>query len=483
MAGELKVPEVKQPNILQPGETENQLVQGFLKQSQDAQARVAPIQQQMNQVGAEMGQMQPPAPPQLQGTPQFNQRQVGSEEMFNFAGIAMGLAAIASTVVKGDITLALTAAGSAIKGFTDGNIAQAKLDVEQFNTKLKAVQAANATQLQEYDRVMQDRKLTLSQKQAQLSALAHQYQDEIGIAALRQGDLKFLLDRQDKIRNANNQLEMKKLQMEQMFEFRKFTAEMQAARISNMGASGAQGGLTPEAVDMLAHQASKDRSVLVGLGRGVQGAKDLRAITNRMAELAAAEGGPGMAQRRAEFRADSNSLNKLTMSYDALTAFEQTAVRNGRQLVDLADKVDVTGIPVIERWVRSGRQAVAGDPDVSQFSAQMQVYRNEAAKILTNPNLTGQLTDSARHEVESFLSGSDSAQQITAVVSLLERDFGNRKVTLERQMDAIRDRMTKGYGAGDKPAQPQAAHQEGERSKSNSGKDIVFQGGNWVYVQ
>ena len=458
MAASLKIPDPKQPNILQPGETENQLVQGFLKEGQDAQARVAPITQKIGQIGEEISQIKPPEAPNLQQVPQFQGRQVGSDEMMNFAGIAMGLAAIGSRLVKGDATLMLAAAGSAIDGFQKGTIAQAKLDVEQFNTKLNAVVASNNEQLAAYDRVMKDRTLSLNQKVQQLAVLSHQYQDEIGITALKQNDVKFLLDRADKLRSANNQLEMKKLQMNQMFEFRKFQAEMMAQRASNQGAgpAGGLGALTPEAVDMLAHQASKDRSVLVGLGRGVQGAKDLRAITNRMAELAAAEGGPGMAQRRAEFRADSNSLNKLTSSYDALTAFEQTAVRNGRSLVDLADKIDITGIPVIERWIRSGRQSVAGDPDVSQFNAQMQVYRTEAARILTNPNLTGQLTDSARHEVETFLSGSDSTQQITAVVSLLERDFGNRKITLEKQMDAIRDRMTKGYGAGDKPQAPAA---------------------------
>lgn len=488
MAG-LKIPEPKQAQILQPGDKENQLVQGYQKVTEDLQGKVAPIRQEMQQVGNEIAQIENPPTPQLQAIPQYAPRERESNEMVNFAGLAMGLAGLATKAVRGDITLALTAAGSAMKGFNEGRMQQADEDIRKFNTTMKSVIEANNARQTAYNNVLNDRKLTLAQKQQRLSILTHQYQDEVGMAALQKGDIKFLLDREDKIRNATNQLEMKRLGMEQSFELRRMSAEMALMRASNSGIGGAnQGGLNQQAIDMLAREAIKDKGVLANLGRGIQGARDLRSITNRMAEILATEGGSGMAQRRQEYRADSNSLNKLTMSYDAIVAFEQTAVRNGRMLVDLANKVDVTGMPVVERWIRAGRRAVEGDPDVSAFNAQMQVYRTEAARILTNPNLTGQLTDSARHEVESFLSTNDSAEQITRVVNLLERDFENRKGTMVQQMDAIRDRMTKGYGAGGAAntapsAAPAAGPQPGQRSKSRSGRDIIFNNGVWEYVQ
>jgi hypothetical protein len=88
---------------------------------------------------------------------------------------------------------------------------------------------------------------------------------------------------------------------------------------------------------------------------------------------------------RAGFKADTLSLNKLTPQYDAITAFEKTAIRNGQMLKELGDKVDTTGVPVVERWIRSGRKAVQGDEDVAKFHAQMNLYRAEAARILTQP--------------------------------------------------------------------------------------------------
>lgn len=164
---------------------------------------------------------------------------------------------------------------------------------------------------------------------------------------------------------------------------------------------------------------------------------------------------------RAGFKADTASLNKITPQYDAIVAFEKTAVRNGEMLKTLADKVDTTGVPVVERWIRAGRKSVAGDTDVAKFDAQIQIYRTEAARILVNPNLTGVLSDSARHEIEAFLPSSATAPQIRNVVDLLKNDFDFRKAGLEEQISSIRTRMrgrVAPSGATPDAAAPQQPH-------------------------
>lgn len=215
--------------------------------------------------------------------------------------------------------------------------------------------------------------------------------------------------------------------------------------------------LTPEALDLRAWQyLSGDPRAMTNLGRGAQGVETIAQITNRAAQLNLERGGTAqqIGRRTAEYRANQASLAKMTQSYDAIVAFEQTAVRNGEILKALAQKVDATGVPAAERWIRAGRQAIAGDADVAQFMAQMQVYRTEAARILTNPNLTGVLSDTARKEIEEFMKGGASAKQIVAVVDLMKRDFGNRKITLEQQISDIRDRLEKNISPGEQQARP-----------------------------
>lgn len=209
----------------------------------------------------------------------------------------------------------------------------------------------------------------------------------------------------------------------------------------NSKAAAGESGYTPEQIDKMAREAMKDKSVLFNIGRGAQGARDLQAINKRMADIMIEEGGAGTASQRATFAADRKSLDKIIPQLDAVTAFSNNAIQQGEVLKGLAQKVDTTGVPVIERWIRAGRVAVKGDPDVSEFNAQLQLYRTEAAKIITNPNLTSQLTDTARKEVQHFLDGNASATQIIRVVDRLKSDFGIRHSTLQDQVDVIKGRM------------------------------------------
>jgi hypothetical protein len=195
--------------------------------------------------------------------------------------------------------------------------------------------------------------------------------------------------------------------------------------------------MTDEAVTDTARAALKDKKALVGLGRDKT---TMKRVLNRMAEIAH---GVDRATVQADFSADVKSLEKLIPQYDAITAFKENAVQQGRVLKDLAGKVDTTGMPVFERWIRAGKQAVAGDEDVTEFNAQMFLYRAEAARILTQPSLTGVLSDNARHEVQEFLDKPMSAAQVKRVVDRLETDFGLRDKTLLAQIDAIRTRLAK----------------------------------------
>ena len=201
-----------------------------------------------------------------------------------------------------------------------------------------------------------------------------------------------------------------------------------------------QGQLDPEAVKDLAIQSLYDPMSLSGYRRDP---KMMAQIANQRVKLMKESGvtSEDVVAGRAGFKADTASLNKITPQYDAITAFEKTAIRNGKILITLADKVDTTGVPALERWIRAGRKELAGDPDVAKLNAQMNLYRAEAARILTQPNLSGILTDTARKEMEEVLQNSATAQQVRETVGLLERDFLNRKETLEEQIGAIRTRM------------------------------------------
>lgn len=175
------------------------------------QERVAPIQRRIGEIegeiGAatdELGAVSKSYLDRLRPTPSFQPRQIDQQEMTNFAGVAMALAGLGAAVLRAPISAGLNAAGAAMKGFQQGNLQQAKLDIENFRTKMEEVKALNDTILKERQAIMDDRKLTLAQKQNMLRVLYHKYQDEVGIAAAQKGDLKFQLDRMANERKAQN---------------------------------------------------------------------------------------------------------------------------------------------------------------------------------------------------------------------------------------------------------------------------------------
>lgn len=146
------------------------------------------------------------------------------------------------------------------------------------------------------------------------------------------------------------------------------------------------------------------------------------------------------------FKADAGALAKLTQAAKAMESFENTAIRNGDTLMALAEKVDTTGMPVFERWIRAGRQAIAGDPDVTKFNFQYESFITESARVIQNPNLTGVLPVTVRREFQEALPKSSSAQQFRETFEIIKQDFRARK----EEMQATIDR-TKGELKGEKP--------------------------------
>jgi hypothetical protein len=144
---------------------------------------------------------------------------------------------------------------------------------------------------------------------------------------------------------------------------------------------------------------------------------------------------------RANFKAQSGSINKLVPQLNAIEAYEQTAKFNGQRLLNMVDKIDNTGIPVVEGYARRAQKAV-GDPDQAEFQSVLAQYQTEAARIINNPNLTGVLSDSARHEMQEIIGGNMSAAQIKRVVNRLNTEFEFRKNAIKQQVGVAGQSMT-----------------------------------------
>lgn len=226
------------------------------------------------------------------------------------------------------------------------------------------------------------------------------------------------------------------------------SVEQQRIRITAAGKAPTEGSsITPESLDILATQFAKT-GTLPPMGNGAAAANDRKAIFNRAAVLYPAV---DLATSKTDFEANKKSLDGLQKQADAVQAFEATALKNMTPLLSSAKKVIDSGSPFINMPLREAAARLAGSPDQAVFNAALQIVTTEYAKIITNPSLSGQLSDSARHEVEALLPANATLKQVVAVTDLLKTDSGNRRTALDDQIREIKGRI-KAAGGNAAPA-------------------------------
>ena len=235
------------------------------------------------------------------------------------------------------------------------------------------------------------------------------------------------------------------------------TAAQGNAAIANLhyhapvSGTGAGTSLTPQAIDTLATQWHSGS--VPSFGMGAAGNANRTAVANRMAEMFPAT---DLASAIATHKSDAGSLAGLQKNRDAVISFENTAGKNLGMFLDLASKIPDAGSPWVNKPLRALDVSGLGSSEVAAANAARQVANNEIAKVTSNPGLGGQLSDSARHEVESYNPSSATFDQAVAVAKVLKQDMANRHEALDNQLAEIKGRLAAPayQGAGTSTSSP-----------------------------
>jgi hypothetical protein len=105
---------------------------------------------------------------------------------------------------------------------------------------------------------------------------------------------------------------------------------------------------------------------------------------------------------------------------------------------------------MLNAGMRKVGSSVFGASDIPALESARFTALTEIAKVVTNPNLAGLLSDSARHEVSSLIGPGATNAQIDKAINLFEADMAQRKRDLTTQVGDIKGRI-KGAGS---PTQP-----------------------------
>ena len=221
----------------------------------------------------------------------------------------------------------------------------------------------------------------------------------------------------------------------------------------------AGGVLSGAALELAAQGYLMDRRFPTNLGRGKQGAMNTIRIMERAAALANESGmnAEETAINQIAGKAKSLALAQIVKDLAAIRPYNAMLEKNGDIAISLAEKAISTNAKLANRPINWLKQNASDNPDVAEFLAQARIVTTEAARVLNNPRLVGQLTDSARREMEAILNGDMPLESFTRVVRRLQSDGKNRVDAMVEERDSLNQSIRRPNAAGQSTAPAAAA--------------------------
>lgn len=244
------------------------------------------------------------------------------------------------------------------------------------------------------------------------------------------------------------------------------------------GGGGAKAGveptLSPRTLAAMAEQyLSGDKSVMTNLGRGAQGAANVVALREAIADAGEAAGmsGADIALRMQEFM----GLGAAQRALGTRTANFGIAKEEAYKMADLVTETSAAFprtdfIPVNKALVAYEKNT--GDVPVRQFGAAINSFINAYARAISP---TGSPTVSDKDHARSMLSEADSHAAVQGVISVLKREMEAAGAAPGAVKEQIRSGFRSGAGkqpAGGAPVQTATNPQTGEK--------LMLQNGQWV---
>jgi hypothetical protein len=215
-----------------------------------------------------------------------------------------------------------------------------------------------------------------------------------------------------------------------------------------------QGGpADPSANDTLDDQTTTfyAQQVLAGapmpaMGMGKVASQNRQKVMMKVAELAGGQGltGADLAKQIAHYQAGRKQLGTLEQQLGTTRQNETTALLNGQQFLDrsaeLPGQTEYPALNAVTQFIQKNIPVPGHDTKVA-MDAAYNTFVNEYAKVVSgSPSGAGVLSDSARREAMSVLTGNYSMTQKKAV-------FDQMKADMENRMIAMKGGINQGYDA------------------------------------
>ena len=147
---------------------------------------------------------------------------------------------------------------------------------------------------------------------------------------------------------------------------------------------------------------------------------------------------PGaIAARAASLKANGQALDALTKQQNMVGSYEQTARKN----IDLAEqelgKLELSGMPIVNKALNAWRQGISGDPTTAGFVNALTAARTEYAKVLSGATGSTGVTDAGRREAEELFNKNMNPDALRQAFNIARQEMANRMSSFEDQRKSL----------------------------------------------
>jgi hypothetical protein len=146
----------------------------------------------------------------------------------------------------------------------------------------------------------------------------------------------------------------------------------------------------------------------------------------------------------AEYKANAGALASLTKDINTFEPYKKMLDTNADIAIKLGQKIQQTAPMMVNKPLNWLRQNATTNPDVAEYLAQMRFVQTEAARVINNPRIVGQLTDESRREMDEVVNGNAPIAVVERVLNRLKSDGTNRFNAMRQQQQSIVDQLKGG---------------------------------------
>jgi hypothetical protein len=473
------------------GRDTNAIVEQLLRKfaNPPAPPNIIPFQQAKDKIEAQRAALPVPQAPQLQPTPQ-NAPEPQVTDVFQAMGSPMMLMALlGGALTSTPITSAMNNAAGFLNGVRKGDAAATKNHFDKFQADLDAAKAANQSAIEQYRLAFEQYSGQSDQLKQQLDGIADRENDEVIKHKLEEGQF----DEVWKIIEAREK-NQQALQVHQ--------------DMLNLRVDGAWGSTTDLTMKDGSHVQGQ-RNKITGEYRGEDGEEIDRSNVKSEQRLALpARSAPALALQKfieknpdatpeavTKFAADYAEQVKAAKDWGTGPLGNQTRsfsvglyhLETLQELADALKNGDINTFNAIaNKW-----GAETGQAAPTNFNTARQIIGAEVVKAIVGAGGGGV---QERLEAANHISTSLSPEQMAGAIKTTEDLMVGQLKGLKSQYE----RTTKNSDFEDTFLSPEARDlfqnstakapqtggpKEGDRSKSKSGRDIIFRNGQWEYAE